>query len=83
MSDIECLVFLPEKQQTYQYVSHVAVATESGDMDIYADHADCFAAITDGDVRIVNADRTVETIHVKEGGCYFSQNRLVLFVSSQ
>lgn len=83
MSDIECLVFLPQEKKTFEYVSHVSVATESGDMDIYADHADCFAAITGGDVRIVKSDKTVETIHIQEGGCYFSQNRFVLFVSSQ
>ncbi len=82
MSDIECLVFLPQKQETYQSVVHVLVPTESGEMDIYPDHADCFATLTDADVRIAKSDKTTVTVHVAEGGCYFSKNKFVLFVAT-
>ena len=82
MNTISCQIFLPDKQETHEAVGHVALTAESGDMDIYADHADCFAAITDGDVRIVKTDESTETLHVGVGGCYFSDNRFVLFVAS-
>ncbi len=82
MSTIACSVYLPNKEEKYDKVAHVLVPSESGELDIYPGHAECYALVSGTDVVISMTDKKQMTVHVLEGGCYFADNRFVLFVSS-
>jgi len=81
MTPIQCSIFLPQKMETYDKVTKVVVPSENGVMEIYPDHADCFVAVSTGDVEIFQQNGISVPVHVGEAGCYFTQNIFVLFVS--
>ncbi|HUD18966.1 MAG TPA: hypothetical protein VMR81_00785 [Patescibacteria group bacterium] len=82
MSTISCSIYLPNKEEKYDKVAHVVVPSESGELDIYPGHAECYALVSGADVKIITTDGKEIALHVPEGGCYFANNRFVLFVSA-
>ena len=83
MKTMSCSIFTADNRGQFDSVFHVTVPSVSGTTDVYPDCAESYMLLEEGDIEIYkDASDEPLVVHVVDGGCFFRDQHLTIFVAS-
>jgi len=70
---MNCQIISIDKKQSYSKVQSISLPTDSGQMQILANHAEMFVELVGGEL-ILQFANEIKKIRIDKGICYFKDN---------